>query len=71
MTKGASIVLKPRPLWQYGLICLIAAVLPQLFFPPPQTPQDAAARFNVMVLFSASGLIMIVWSGVQIWRRRD
>jgi hypothetical protein len=64
-------MMRKRPLWYYGILCLMASALPQVLFPPPKDPQEISARFNAMLLFSAVGLVLIGVSAVQIWRKRD
>ncbi len=58
-----------RPPWYYGILCLIAAVLPTMVTDPPADPAQKAARFNSMVLFSAIGFALILVSAYRNWRR--
>jgi hypothetical protein len=62
--------MRKRPLWYYGLLCLVASALPQVLF-PPKTPEEASERLGAMVLFSVLGLALIGVSAVQIWRRKQ
>jgi hypothetical protein len=51
--------MRRRPLWYYGILCLIGAVLPTMLLPPPVDAAQAASRFTLQIVVSAVGLALI------------
>lgn len=57
-----------RPLWYYGILCLIFAVIPNVVSGPPADAEARAVRFVMMVALSLVGFGLIGWSAVKSWR---
>lgn len=57
-----------RPLWYYGILCLVAAALPSVLGKPAVDAAAASQRMLLMLIFSAIGFGLIGWSAYTIWR---
>jgi hypothetical protein len=60
--------MRRKPLWVYGIMCLVAAALPSVVGRPPANAQEYASRLSLMLAVSAVGFALIGWSAVTLWR---
>ena len=60
-----------RPLWYYGILCLIGATLPTMIAPLPvdATVDAKASRLAIQLVMSAIGFALIGWHVVRTRRQ--
>jgi hypothetical protein len=59
-----------RPLWYYGILCLVMGAIPNVVRNPPVDPADKLSRFIIMMVFTVLGFGLIGWNGYTNWRDR-
>ncbi|HEY1786360.1 MAG TPA: hypothetical protein VGG30_12450, partial [Pirellulales bacterium] len=59
---------RKRPLWYYGILCLMMAALPSIAGKPVVDPSARLERMSMMLFFSAVGFGLIGWNAYTLWR---
>ncbi len=57
-----------KPLWYYGILCLVMAALPNVVRSRPVDAAEQGSRMTIMMIFTVMGFGLIGWNAYTLWR---